>query len=119
MSKTGPSVSQKKKLETDPAKFILHLGYYMHTNAWISSSDCTLYTQDNGKAESLEDMQRQFEELFLRPSPPFFYSQVRARDNMALRVHWSFINPIRARRFPPSGPCRMGGCGKVSSSTAG
>ncbi|KAK3123573.1 hypothetical protein QOZ80_8AG0632930 [Eleusine coracana subsp. coracana] len=26
---------------------------------------------ENGKAETLEDMQRQFEELFLRPSPSF------------------------------------------------
>ncbi|CAL5012821.1 unnamed protein product [Urochloa decumbens] len=28
---------------------------------------------ENGKGESLEDMQRQFEELFLRPSPSSFY----------------------------------------------
>ncbi|KAL5682347.1 hypothetical protein ACJX0J_008732, partial [Zea mays] len=27
---------------------------------------------DNGKGESLEDLQRQFEELFLRPSPSSF-----------------------------------------------
>jgi hypothetical protein len=47
--------------------------------------------QENGKAESLEDMQRQFEELFLRPSPPFFYSQVRAPDDVASLIDPSSI----------------------------
>jgi hypothetical protein len=43
---------------------------------------------ENGKGESMEDMQRQFEELFLRPSPSSF-----------------FPPPVRAHHFvPPSSP---------------
>ena len=34
--------------------------------------------QEQGKGESLEDLQRQFEELFLRPSPSSFCPPVRA-----------------------------------------
>ncbi|WVZ92623.1 hypothetical protein U9M48_038672 [Paspalum notatum var. saurae] len=44
---------------------------------------------ENGKGESLEDMQRQFEELFLRPSPSSFSSPVRIRTWLPTREQYS------------------------------
>uniref|UniRef100_A0A804LVX0 J domain-containing protein n=1 Tax=Zea mays TaxID=4577 RepID=A0A804LVX0_MAIZE len=48
---------------SDPNKRILY-----DVGAYDGEGD----DDDNGKGESLEDLQRQFEELFLRPSPSSF-----------------------------------------------
>ncbi|KAL6859200.1 hypothetical protein ACP4OV_018202 [Aristida adscensionis] len=52
---------------------------------------------EKGKGESLEEMQRQFEELFLRPSPSSFRSPVATACLLSLILSFPFLRRLFGR----------------------